>query len=296
MKSKIILYLVTTFSIFLFPIICQAKININLDVPENFKAGQEINFDYSISSDQPVELAFQTYVQCKNGDLPTAPLVMSQIIIPANGLHQASHQDITIQNEHPPQTCAAIVEVLRPINQTEKKDFKINTPENLNFQLLTCLDQKCQKQSKIFKPNSTVFFDFQSNQENLDITGQLIAPNGSTSNLSFPSQQTLNQKGDYQIKILVKKPGFDDLELEKTIKVPAQSANIQSSTVCNFNGQCNKGENAKNCSVDCGGPLFSSSISFYLAVGLLAIFLIILLSVIFKTILFKSPSSKSTTS
>jgi hypothetical protein len=98
-------------------------------------------------------------------------------------------------------------------NETEitsdSLEFQVtDTPQDLSFLLKTCEDALCETESKVFTQGQTVYIDFESDTNELNVTATLTLPDGKVKTVSLPAPLTTLPLGTYEINARASKEGF----------------------------------------------------------------------------------------
>ncbi|MBD3245133.1 MAG: hypothetical protein GF335_04020 [Candidatus Moranbacteria bacterium] len=264
-----------------FPFLVKAKIDISIDVNEEFSLGDVINFDYTISSDKQEDITYRYYYACSDPSAMVPPMQESTAEVGPGQSIKESFDDLSVDENFKTQQCEAIVEVInqdqeKEIIQSQRKEFSIKTPEFFTIDLNICKNQSCQEETKVFLINEPVYFDYNSDKENLDITTTLVYPDGESENLILPDQKKFQQEGTYLIK-LTAKDETRQIEEQERFTVIKENVNIKETQgVCNNNQICEDKEDSANCPTDCVRKKSQSSNIVYFAAAFVTIIILII--------------------
>jgi hypothetical protein len=192
-----------------------SAISVDITMGESFEAGEEISFDYTISSSVASEIEYMVAVNC-----PSAPLALLNIktasLEPGIALEGTYVYMSKVSERIEPQTCTAGVNIISPEEILEQKDFSIIVDSSFDFNILTCKDIGCREKASVFVLNDEIYFDFDSMIEGVAVTGELIYPNEQTEQLVLPTTINAEQIGTYSLEVVVSKGGYKTIE--KTIE------------------------------------------------------------------------------
>ncbi|MDO8667744.1 MAG: hypothetical protein Q7K35_01445 [bacterium] len=128
------------------------------------------------------------------------------------------------------------------------------TDKILAAALKLCADINCGEEKNIFFPGQTIYVKIIPSTTELINTGWIKFPDNNSQILKIQNDLAeikLNKIGAYEVNINIKKIGYQELSLKKSLAVIAGLPEIKSASHCNGNGQCNLGETAQNCPQDC---------------------------------------------
>ncbi len=229
-------------------------ITIEIMIKDSFRTTETVTFDYSIISEVSTEITFLPYVDCP--DAPVKLLKQEVVKLQASRIFTDTYSSITIDESIEPQICTAYVEILEPIHQGVKKEFKIVTKPSFDIQILSCKDENCTEKSKVFVRGEKAYFDYSSEVSETEVKGKLTAPDNSVRDVVLPANLVFNQVGKYILKTEAKKEGYKTNIQTLEIVVLAESPKVIDIRICNANGVCeaDRGENYQNCPQDCLSP------------------------------------------
>lgn len=221
MKIKIIFSL----GILIFLIGIISALSINIDLNPSFGIGDEVSFNYTLSSSSSLTGQYIVRVSC-----PKAPIPLLEI----NNFSLQANQPLTknyiyiskISENIEPQTCNATVLIFNPINLSQSKSFSITTNPSFNFQVLTCEEQSCSNQTKVFIQGNNIFLDYKSEISNPTLTANLTYPDGKTENLNLPTLIKAEQIGTYTLNVQASKENYQTISQKIQFGVIKQEANI----------------------------------------------------------------------
>ena len=283
------LKIITFLIIFLLNInLCLAQpnqdINIQINVKDTFKINDILNFDYTIISNQDVEIVYIPYIKCEQAPQPF--LEEKEIRLKANIPYQDKYSSIKVEDNLEPQTCTAFIQILSPIEKKIEKEFKIETTPSFQFNLQYCKDEFCVEKTKVFVLNNNIYLNYNSDAKNLEITANLIYPNKTEKKIILPTSIKAEQVGNYELEITAKKDGYKTINKKDMFGVIGERVEIQSASICNADGKCLGNENAQNCPQDCLAKAEDNGIVAGIDYKMILVILIIVISIIMIIIYF----------
>lgn len=206
---------ITLLSIFLLSTI-SAEITLEINVGDSFELGEEMFFEYSLSSEEDLEAIILPHILC-----PYAPIALLQektIQLKANQKYSGTYRDQIVQDWFEPQTCTAYVQIISPIQKTVSKEFQIVTDPPFDFSL--------SLNKKIFILNEDITINYESDISNPNIDSILTYPNGNSENINLPTTIPADQIGTYGLDVTASKEGYKTVQLKEQFGVIEQQANI----------------------------------------------------------------------
>ena len=204
MKTKKITQLILIL-VLLIPI--ASAISINIEMEDSFGIGEEISFNYTITSLTNQEIEYIVSVDCPNA--PLRPLEIQKVTLEANTPLTKNYVYLSkVRDNINPQTCTAIVGIISPSEVLGKKSFDITTNPSFEFNILTCKNVNCSKQAKVFVLNEDIYLDYTSSVEDISVTVILLYPNKATQQLALPTSIKADQIGTYNLEITAIKEGY----------------------------------------------------------------------------------------
>ncbi|MFH2028114.1 MAG: hypothetical protein ABIJ08_03175 [Nanoarchaeota archaeon] len=251
----------------------EADITIN----DKFGVGDEIKFDYTITSDQNINVTIIPKIICPS--LPVAEDIEQRIEVKGGILYKDEYNSASVKEYFQPQTCKAKIIIINPYYFEVEKEFKIETKPSFNLEFNTCKDKSCTIPSNIFLQNENIYFNLNMDVENPVFNARLTYPDGTTEGISRTDSIKADQLGKYSIELLASKEGYQDISQKLEFEVVGTAPNVRSASNCNVNGVCDNTETPKDCPQDCiqkiGDKQIYSSVSIGLIVGLLVLIIII---------------------
>lgn len=222
MKTKIIFSL----GIFILLIGIVSAVNINIDMKNSFGIGDEVSFNYTLISEVSLTGQYIVSVSC-----PKAPVPLLEIKDFSLQMNQPLTQNYVylskISENIEPQICNAFVSIISPIEVSSNKSFSITTNPSFNFQVLTCKEQTCHNQTKVFIKGENIYLDSKSDIPSLIIIANLTYPDGKTKILNLPTFIKAEQVGTYSLNIQASKDKYQTITKEIQFGVIEKEANIE---------------------------------------------------------------------
>ena len=201
-----------------------SAISIEIEMKDSFNLGEEISFDYTITSPTNQEIEYVVSVNCPNSPVPLLEIKNTNLV--ANVLFKENYIYMSeVSDSIEPQICRAIVSILNP-EISEEKNFSITTNPSFEFNFLTCKDEDCNEQTKVFVKNENIYFDYDSDIEGILTTAVLTYPNGNPQQLILPASIKAEQIGTYELKINASKQGYKTITKKIQFGVIEKEANI----------------------------------------------------------------------
>jgi len=101
-----------------------------------------------------------------------------------------------------------------------------NTLKTIDMDLFTCKDSSCTNRATIFYKGETVYMNYKSSVEDLNIDAILTLPDKTEKKIDLPSSYVLQIPGAYLLKVTASKEGYKSIikemefgVLEKEVKV-----------------------------------------------------------------------------
>ena len=140
--------------------ICLADLEIfvSIDVNNKFNIGETIRFDYSITSNEDINITYYPYVDCPL--LPHKFIVKNNFSLKSNEVHIGEYFDIEITDEYEQQSCEAKIYITQPTESEFSKGFNVITNPSFVFNLKTCKDYFCQSETKVFVKGENIYLDY----------------------------------------------------------------------------------------------------------------------------------------
>jgi len=226
--------------IFVFFIAVASAIEINIDMKNEFTLNEEISFDYTISSEEDLEISYYARVDCTYAPVPE--FGKKQAEIKANQTITEKYTYYLLNKDIETQTCKAVVAILEPEEIIKEKEFLIIGEKGFSFELVF--------NKKIFVLNDEIKIDYESNI-NPDIEAILIYPDKSREEIHLPVEIKALQVGTYEIEVKAEKEGYKTITKKEQIGVIENQVEVKKSSTCEIDGKCSGEENYQNCPQDC---------------------------------------------
>ena len=228
-----------------------ADFTVDIEIKPEYKIGEIITFNYSITSSISTNITYFSLVNCPKALEPLLELKRAKV---ERGVAlKGTYTYLEINEDTEPQTCEASITLTEPFEYTTSKNFSIVTTPGFNFSVLVCKDQLCIKKSKIFVKNQKIYLDYSSEVKNISINANLTYPDKTIKQLTLPTSIKAEQTGTYTLKVTASKEGYKTKALSTQFGVVEKEAEIINTSSCFVNSICEPdlGENYKTCPQDC---------------------------------------------
>ncbi|MEA2064894.1 MAG: hypothetical protein U9O66_01175 [Patescibacteria group bacterium] len=226
-----------------------ADIDIKIKVKDTFQINDTLNFTYTLTSNQDTEITYTPYISCEQAPQPF--LEEKKISLKANIPYQDKYLSIKVEDNLEPQACTAFIQISNPIEKKIEKEFKIETTPSFQFSLQCCKDQSCAEKTKVFVLDSTIYLDYTSEIDSLEISANLIYPDKKAKQITLPTSIKAEQVGNYELEVIAKKDGYKTVAKKDMFGIIGEQVKIKSASICNADGVCSGQENEQNCPQDC---------------------------------------------
>lgn len=235
----------------LFILLClnvvDAEVIVKINVKEFFEPGEVAGFNYSIISDQDVQLNYSPKIICP----AITPIIKKrELDLKANQVFETEYSFMTINEGFYTQTCNAMVEINEPFTSITKKSFEIRTSPSISIDFKICKDESCLTESKVFSLDEPIYFNYVSSISDLEIDSTLTYPDFKEGSITLPTSIKASQTGIYRLEITATKEGYRDYNAITEFSVIENEPGIIMQR-CNSNLICEVGENYQNCPSDC---------------------------------------------
>lgn len=201
---------------------------IKINAKSSFNVGETIQFDYTITPDRNQNIIFIPRIKCTGlVEEMLAPVTLD--LIKGNPITK-TYTGFNVTKDTNPQQCIAMVQVLRPFILISQEIFQIVNQPLINLDLKLCKDKECQKQSKVFIKGEKIYFDYNSDVNDLIISAKLTFPDGKTQIIAIPGSVDLKEEGSYKIEINAYKSGYRSLILSDEFAVISNKPIIKTIT------------------------------------------------------------------
>ena len=202
-----------------------AIIEVNIEAKESYNLGDRILFNYTIESDNDVQVTFIPGVQCQS--VPIAPQLEKSINLVHQVPYTDSYFDQEVKDDLEPQVCKAYVRVLTPVYLFEQKTFSINTSPSFSLDVDICSDVSCDQESKVFVVSEMVYINTKSSIEGTKTSGSLILPGISPQIISLPYFFKPNRAGTYELEVTASKQGYKTETIKEQFAVIEKEPKIK---------------------------------------------------------------------
>jgi hypothetical protein len=251
--------------------LAQAIIQIEIDVKPIFQIGENIEFNYSLTSNMNELVRYLASVNCP--DAPQSLLDLKTIQLQANQKVLKNYSYLLLDSNVKPQTCTASVSIQEPYKLTITKPFVIATTPSFSFNVYSCKDSACNEKAKVFLKNENIYFDYSSSVENPSLVAKITYPDKTTKQITLPTSIKANQIGSYALDVTASKAGYQTQTQNYQFGVIAKEAMI---TAANFT------EEQQNLNNNNNTPLTKDyqNLKYYLIGGLLILIIIFIIIIL----------------
>ncbi|MEM0360710.1 MAG: hypothetical protein QXK06_05230 [Candidatus Diapherotrites archaeon] len=183
-------------------------LDVKINVKNSFASGETVFFEYSITTDKSIEIAFVPQIECEAMPLPTTP--QKNIRLEAGKTFSGRLNGALADEALYRQDCNAKIKILSPTTATFQKKFTVIPPKAIDLELKTCKSQECLEQEKTFISGTTVFLSFSSSAEKPAIDANLEFPDGTIKKISLPYSFNAASIGTYSLTVKAFAPEFKE--------------------------------------------------------------------------------------
>jgi hypothetical protein len=202
---------------------------ITINVDDKFYSGDEVKFTYLITSNAFEILKYVPNINCEGN--PQALLNIEEIRLEPNKPFFGNYNYGKVEGVINSGRCTASISVLEPYNREFSKSFEIVAEPIFSLDLSLCKDAACNEKSKIFLKNEEIYFNYNSDVEELDVAGEIVYPDGSKKSIKIPSSIKASQIGTHDLEVIGSKKGYRGVTQNIQFAVIEQNANIQDVSV-----------------------------------------------------------------
>ena len=225
MKTKIIIQTFVFLLVITSLISFVSAISISMDIKSSFNIGEEISFDYTITSETTADIEYIVSVDCPSAPIPLLEIkhtsLTANIPFKENYIYMSGLSD-----DIEPQTCKAIVSILSP-KKSEEKSFELKTNPSFDFNILICKDELCSEKASVFILNENIYLKYNSDISDLNVEATLTSPNKQKKQLVLPAQIKAEQIGTYELEINATKTGYKTINKKVQFGVIEKEPDIQ---------------------------------------------------------------------
>jgi len=224
------------------------SIEINITVDQFFEDGDVIQFNYSITSNESLNITYELGLYCSR-DIATLEEVTLQL--EANTSFESSYNYSIVHSFIEPQICSAFIEIIEPEEERQivSGEFRIETLPSFSWSIYTCRDEECNLTSKIFM--DYVYLTIVSAESNITVNATLQYPDNSTLDIELPYSFNASRIGIYLVTATVSKEGYKTMSQSLEFSVISEIPDITVSSECNGDDTCDPEENHQTCPQDC---------------------------------------------
>ena len=100
------------------------------------------------------------------------------------------------------------------------------TLKQMTFAAHLCKDEECEYESSVFIKGSSVYVDYESPIEGIQVAGSIASPDGSEKNITLPAVVQVAETGSYVLQVTASKKGYKSQTGEMDFAVIEQEPNI----------------------------------------------------------------------
>lgn len=227
--------------VFLFLIAhVSATITVDIEVSDMFVAGEEIYFDYTITSDAAGDFFYSPLVDC-----PSAPLKSSSVEnlnLQPNVPHTGTYVYLDLEESVEPQTCTINFTVINSVSPfsivaSKEVDFSIATKPSFYLYVNFCEDALCSENAFVFVRKEQIYIDYISEVDDPDISAVLTFSNGTSENIILPFSFSPNENGVHSLNIVASKEDYKTFTQTYNFAVIEEGADIKDADVVPYEDQ-----------------------------------------------------------
>ena len=270
MKKQI---LITICSILLIQLVA-ASVDVNINVNSGFVVGENIEFDYTLTSEADGEIIYTPRIECVGGY--KSLLAAYNVDLIANVGYTNTYDGIEITREIEPQQCLAIVDIKSPTTKTKSEIFEIVGEPSIVINLKICKDISCEDESTVFVKGEEIYFDYVTDLEDPEISATLTYLAENSREINLPSSIEPNELGTYKLEITASSLGYKTITKTKQFAIIAEHADIETTEpqIMDGDGNLIKDPNSKSNGITKFGLIG-------LIVGIIILILIVVVAVIY---------------
>jgi len=226
-----------------------ALLDVEIQSEPIFNVGDLIVVNVTLKSDTNETVIYEFRTVCENAPPPyiemrVAPLTPSTVF-------KEQHKYLRVDETLEPQTCTAIVFILSPVTKVIEKNYTIVTDPSLDFRLIGCTSSSCDGTTALFTVSNTAYLDYESNVENVAVSGNLVLPDGSENDVTIPTSIKLKKAGTYTLEVTASKEGYKQA-IDKFVFYAVEEGSAEGAT----SGQQKVTELGKKTSIPLIYPVF----------------------------------------
>lgn len=195
-------------------------LSVDIQIADNFSVNNTINFSYSITSFNDVEVEYYLSVNC-----PFNLKIKSKnnnISLSKNESFSGDYIASIVNNTMKKQTCAAYLTTIKPNKQDWVEYFDIMIDPTLDFQLQLCNDMTCFVNLNQYKKGEILFIRYVSRNEPI-VHAIIESPDKTRKEIHIPGSVVLELTGEYILEIQANQEGY--LPYKDTIKISVTEEN-----------------------------------------------------------------------
>lgn len=219
MKKKAVLF---ALMLLILANVAIAAVSIDVTITPKkteFREGDLLAFDYSISSGARQDIVYAAHISCPQA--PVAIIEKKTTLLRTGVPVNEEYRGAVVDSETEPQTCTASITTFSPEYKVVKRDIRITTSPSFDFTLSSCTDSACSKKQRTFVKGNAVYL-----KGNSAGTAQITAPDKSTQRITLPGSFTASKSGEYTIDISATKTGYKSFASTASIFIVEQAYTV----------------------------------------------------------------------
>lgn len=201
--------------LFLFSLsFSSAFIDVSIDVSESFSEGENIFYNYYLSSAIDAEVEYVASVFCGE-DVLQSVLTIENVSLRAGEVFTSEFNYGNVGDFVNEVDCKAKVSIFSPITAEFEEGFKIISEKIFVVNLRSCEDLECLRKRVTFKVGDNVYLDAKAILSDVEFSGvKLNYPSGKNEVVSLPYNFIISEIGSYKLVGIVSKEGYRDVMLD----------------------------------------------------------------------------------
>lgn len=182
------------------------KLNIDIKIKQSFGVGEQVVFTYTLTSNKNQSIVYAPYITCPNAPIPLVK--EKRVRLKEDIPLQDTYYGIQITEDIEPQTCTAYLQIISPVQQKEKKQFKIAAKPSFDFHIFGCKNLDCKKRVMVYQLGKSFYLGYVADVEEPKISATLTKPDGTKRKVNLGKPILLSKKGVYRLEAKASKDGY----------------------------------------------------------------------------------------